>query len=507
MTRVELFEQIRRDARLEGLSVRALAERHHVHRRTVRQALAAALPPPRKAPAREAPVLGPWKAIIRGWLEADQRSPRKQRHTGRRIWQRLRAEYGASVAEPTVRAYVGQVRAELHSRLREVTIPQVHLPGAEAECDFGDCYIDVAGVRTRLFLFHLRLSASGRAFHRAYTTQAQEAFLDGHVAALAHFGGVPGRIRYDNLRPAVIRVLVGRTRQEHDRFVALRSHYGFDAFFCLPGSAGAHEKGGVEGEVGRFRRTHLVPVPQVASLAELHTHLTDADRQDDLRRIQGRSLTVGEAFAAEADHLQPLPAEPFDAARLLSVRVDTKARICVRQSWYSVPARLAGRRLTVRLSATKVEVLDGGTVVAHHERALHRGTEVLALDHYLDVLSRKPGALPGARALAQARASGTFTAEHETFWTTARGRLGDSGGTKALIEVLLVHRTLPTASVLAGIRHALALGSVDAALVAIEARRAAAAHPVVRLPLETLARYDRPLPVIQQYDTLLAVAR
>jgi transposase len=507
MTRVELFEQIRRDARREGLSVRALAERHHVHRRTVRQALASALPPPRKTPTRDAPVLGPWKAIIRGWLEADQTAPRKQRHTGRRIWQRLREEYGAAVAEPTVRAFVGQVRGELRGRLREVTIPQVHPPGAEAECDFGDCYVDLAGVRTRLFLFHLRLSASGRAFHRAYATQAQEAFFDGHVAALAHFGGVPGRIRYDNLKPAVIRVLVGRTRQEHDRFVVLRSHYGFDAFFCLPGPAGAHEKGGVEGDVGRFRRTHLVPVPQVASLAELNARLAEADRQDDLRRIDGRSVTVGEAFAAEADHLQPLPPEPFDAARLLSVRVDTKARVCVRQSWYSVPARLSGRRLTVRLSASAVAVLEGGTVVARHERALHRGTEVLVLDHYLEVLRRKPGALPGARALAQARANGTFTAEHEAFWAAARQRLGDSGGTKALIEVLLAHRTLPAAAVCAGIRHALAAGAVDPALVVIEARRTAADRPAVILPLQPLARYDRPLPAITHYDTLLAVAR
>lgn len=507
MTRVELFEQIRRDARLEGASVRTLARRYQIHRRTVRQALAAALPPPRRTPAREAPVLGPWKGIIRAWLEADQQAPRKQRHTGRRIWQRLRDEYGASVAEPTVRAYVGQVRGELRRRLHQVTIPQVHLPGAEAECDFGDCYVDLAGVRTRLSLFHLRLSASGRAVHRAFATQAQEAFLEGHVVALAHFGGVPGRIRYDNLKPAVTRVLTGRTREEHDRFVALRSHYGFDAFFCLPGPVGAHEKGGVEGEVGRFRRTHLVPVPQVDSLAAFNAILAEADHVDDLRRIRGRTQTVGEAFAAEVDHLAPLPDEPFDPARLLSVRVDAKARVCVRQCWYSVPARLTGRRLTVRLSASQVEILEGGTVVARHERALGRGAEVLALDHYLEVLSRKPGALPGARALAQARARGTFTPEHDAFWTAARRHRGDSGGTKALIEVLLIHRTLPAAAVLAGIRHALAVGSVDPAVVTIEARRVAEGWTDVVIPIGTLARYDRPLPTITHYDQLLAVAR
>ncbi len=187
--------------------------------------------------------------------------------------------------------------------------------------------------------------------------------------------------------------------------------------------------------------------------------------------------------------------------------MDAKARVCVRQSWYSVPARLAGRRLSVRLTAGEVEVLDGSSVVARHQRSLHRGAEVLVLDHYLEVLSRKPGALPGARALAQARANGTFAPQHDAFWAAARQQLGDSGGTKALIEVLLTHRTLPAPAVLAGIRHALAMGSVDPTLVVIEARRASAASPPVTLPLQTLARYDRPLPALSHYDTLLAVAR
>ena len=506
MSRVELFEQIRRDARRDGLSVRALAQRYGVHRRTVRQALAAAIPPARKAPARDAPVLGPWKALIIAWLEADQRAPRKQRHTARRIWQRLCDEYGATVAEPTVRAFVAKVRAELRGRITEVIVPQLHIPGAEAECDFGECYVDVDGVRTKLHLFVLRLSASGRAFHRAYPTQAQEAFLEGHVAALTHFGGVPHRIRYDNLKPAVSRVLRGRTREEHERFVALRSHYGFDAFFCLPGTAGAHEKGGVEGEVGRFRRTHLVPVPQADSLAAFNAFLARADAADDARRIAGRRTTVGEDFAREALTLQPLPSEPFDTARLLSARVDAKARVSVRQRFYSVPAQLAGQRVTVRLGPTEVTRLPDGRVGATHERAFQRGAEDLVLDHYLEVLWHKPGALPGAKALAQARAAGVFTASHDAFWAEARRQLGDAAGTRALIEVLLAHRSLDTAALTSGMEQALRVGCVDPAVVVIEARRAARDRGVV-IPIGALVRYDRPLPTVAQYDELLAVAR
>src|SRR5215510_13959208 len=462
-SRVELFEQIRRDWRAGGSSIRELAVRHRVHRRTVRQALASAVPPPRKAyPPRPRPAIGPYAAIIDAWLLADREMPRKQRHTARRVWQRLVAEHGASVAEVTVSRYVARRRAELGLDKTEVMVPQAHEPGAEAEVDFGEFHAHVAGVMLKLWLFVLRLSCSGRAFHVAFATQAQEAFLEGHVLAFEYFGAVPGRIRYDNLKPAVIRVLKGRDRAEAERFIALRSHYGFDSFFCIPGPAGAHEKGGVEGEIGRFRRRHLVPVPSAASLASLNQLIAAGDITDDGRVITGRPVTVAAAFAAEQPTMLPLPAEIFDPARLLQARVDSRARICVRQNYYSVPARYAGRRLNVRLSATAVEVLDGPHVVAAHERAAGKYAEILALDHYLEVLKYKPGALPGATALAQAKAAGAFTATHQGYWDAARRAHGDAAGTRALIEILLAHRTLPSAAVEAAMTTAIASGVPNA---------------------------------------------
>ena len=240
----------------------------------------------------------------------------------------------------------------------------------------------------------MRLSCSGRAFHVAFATQAQEAFLEGHVLAFEYFGAVPGRVRYDNLKPAVVRVLRGRDRAESERFIALRSHYGFDSFFCIPGKEGAHEKGGVEGEIGRFRRRHLVPVPAVASLAALNQLIAAADIVDDGRVITGRPVTIAAAFAAEQLAMGPLPAEPFDPARLLQARVDGRARVCVRQNYYSVPARYAGRRLPVRLSATAVEVLDGPRVVARHERAAGQVRR-----------DPGPGPLPGGPARQARRAA------------------------------------------------------------------------------------------------------
>jgi transposase len=336
----------------------------------VRQALASAVPPPRKDYApRSRPAIDPWVQLIDSWLLGDLQVPRKQRHTARRVWQRLVAEEGASLAEVTVSRYVARRRVELGLDRVEVAVPQTHPPGAEAEVDFGEFYATIAGSLIKVWMFVMRLSHSGRAFHVAFATQAQEAFLEGHVLAFAHFGAVPARIRYDNLGPAVIRVLRGRDRTESERFIALRSHYGYDSFFCIPGKQGAHEKGGVEGEIGRFRRTHLVPVPKVASLAGLNELIAAGDLVDDARVITGRAVTVGAAFAAELAHLSPPPHEPFDPARLLEARVDNRARVCVRQCYYSVPVRYAGRRLPVRLSATTVQVLDGATVVGRPPRA------------------------------------------------------------------------------------------------------------------------------------------
>jgi Mu transposase, C-terminal domain len=381
--------------------------------------------------------------------------------------------YVAKYVHQRRREIVAQAAARDAARAGVVAgfVPQYHPPGAEAEVDFADLWVRLAGVMTKCFLFTLRLSHSGRAVHRVFASQGQEAFLEGHVAAFEVLDSVPfDKIRYDNLRSAVHRVLFGRNRAESGRWLAFRAHYGFEAFYCQPGVEGAHEKGGVEGDGGRFRRTHLVPVPEVDTLGELNARLVAADGAEDERRIDGRAVSVGAAFAAEAPLLLALPPERFDTALSLTARVDRYAQIMVRQVRYSVPARLIGTRVRVALSASHLQVFDGGARVATHPRVLARGQAVLELDHYLEILLGKPGALPGSTALAQARERGRFTPTHESFWAAARARHGDGAGTRALIEVLL-HRRLNFAAVLAGIRAALAAGSVAPDVVAIEARR------------------------------------
>ena len=525
---MELFEAIRRDDRVEQLSIRALADKHGVHRRTVREALANAVPPPRKSPVRVAPKLDPAKCLIDAMLMLDLTAPRKQRHTARRVLARLVDEHGMTdLTYSAVRDYVAKRRPEIWAAagkaVQDAFVPQTHEPGAEGEVDFADLWIDLAGTRTRVFLFTMRLSFSGKAVHRAYVTQGQEAFLEGHQAAFEVFGGTPMfHIRYDNLKAAVSRVLFGRTRTESSRWVAFRSHYGFESFYCHPGVEGAHEKGGVEGEGGRFRRNHLVPVPKVESMAALNELLIGYDLADDSRRISNRTMSVGQHYAFEAPLLRRLRTELFETGLVLTPRVDRYARVTVRQCHYSVPARLIGHRVRAVLRASELVIFEGRTQVARHEPATVRGSEVLLLDHYLEVLVAKPGALRGATALVQARAGGTFTSAHEAFWAAARKTHGDGGGTRALVEVLLLHRHHAHLDVVAGITAALGVGAVSPDVVAVETRRSAqqqtnAAHAapvVVSLEARRLAELTnqlpldlRPPPSVVAYDSLLTGTR
>lgn len=538
-SRVELFESIRRDARREELSIRELAVRHGVHRRTVRAALASAVPPPRKARVFVAPKLGPAKPLIDAMLVVDLTAPRKQRHTARKVLARLIDEHGMEgLTYSAVRDYVARRRPEIAAEAGRspdaAFVLQTHPPGLEAEVDFGDVWVVLAGVMTKCTLFTLRLSHSGKAVHRVYASQGQEAFIAGHVAAFEVLGGVPtDKIRYDNLRSAVSRVLFGRSRTESERWVQFRSHCGFDAFYCAPGLDGAHEKGGVEGEVGRFRRNHLVPVPVVATLDELNTAMEAADLADEGRRIENRVRTVGQDFATEQPLLRPVPADPFDPGLWLHPRVDRYARVTVRQCHYSVPASLIGRPVRVSLQASAVVVYDGRRLVAEHPRLVRKGAQSLVLDHYLEVLNRKPGALPGATALVQARESGVFTTAHDAFWAAARTAHGDAGGTKAMVEVLLLHRHLAHTDVVDALRAVVPVGATTADVVAVEARKIASLRTPITLdatvgatdevpvgarvvslterrladPTAVIAGLPadpRPLPSVTAYDELLA---
>jgi transposase len=510
-SRVELFEQIRRDRAREGLSIRALAERHGVHRRAVRQALASPVPPVKRSPSsRPAPKLGAYRALIDAWLEGDREAPRKQRHTAKRIWRRLVDEHGAEVAETTVRDYVRARKRAMGWPVGEVFIPQVHAPGAGAEVDWGQAQVDLAGVPTKVHLFLMRASFSGAAFCQASPAETQQAFLELHVEAFDWFGGVFERIRFDNLQSAVKQVLKGRRRVETDRFVALRSHYLFESQFTTPGIEGAHEKGGVEGEVGRFRRNHLVPVPVVASLAELNALLLAGCEADLRRRIVGRQITVGEAWAAERPLLRALPGEPFDATETAAPRVDAKSLVTIRQNRYSVPVALAGLRVAARVGAREITISHAGRTVARHERLHGRFGTSAQLDHYLELLARKPGGLEHSLPLTQQRERGAWPAAFDELWAKLTVRYGRSAAARQMVDVLMLCREHGPDQVALAVRGALAAGAIDGRAVAVLARRAASTQttPAPLSGLEPrLAAHARPAPDLADYDQLLGGTR
>jgi len=252
----------------------------------------------------------------------------------------LTARYGAATrnAERRVRRYVRERRQLLGELVDEVFVPLCSEPGAEAEVDWGEATVVIAGVATKVHLFGMRACFSGACFVQAHTREMRQAFLEGHVAALEFFGGVFSLIRYANLGSAVKRVLRGRRRVETDRFVALRSHYLYESSFT-DGQGRCPREGGIEGDVGRFRRAYLAPVPEVGSLAELDERIAAACITDLRGTIRGRRQTVGEALGQELDLLRPLPGEAFDTRGHATPRVDSKSLATVRQNQYSLPVR------------------------------------------------------------------------------------------------------------------------------------------------------------------------
>ena len=510
MRRVELFELIRRDHD-QGQSIRALARTHGVHRRAVRQAIASSVPPRRRPPVRARPTLTEEaRAFVDGVLLADRRAPRKQRHTARRIWQRLHDELGCTAAESTVRAYVRERKQEIGLGV-QAFVPQHHPPGHQGEVDFYEAHFQFPWGLQKAQVIAVRSEFSAAALHVAYPAQTQSALLDGIERALEFTGGVFQVMRFDNLRLAVARVIRGQRRVEQDRFVAFRSHYLFESSFTSLGIEGAHEKGGIEGEVGRFRRRWLTPVPQVASWEEANDYLRTCCVADLDRTPEGRTRSVGEAAELERRLLRPLPAERFELAELAQSRVDDKARIKLKAARYSVPASLVGRTVRVRIFPLSVEVTHRGRLVATHDRLHLRGAESLVLDHYLDVLLDRPGAFPGSLPLHQARERGDFPSCYDALWSKLKQRSGDKAGTRGMIEVLLLHRRHARTVVRGAVEQALATGAIDPGAVAMFARHLEQTpeQAPVQLSLAELgelSRYDRPVPEVAPYDVLLQAA-
>src|SRR6202167_1924086 len=425
--KVELYEQIRREYEFGAGTIIGIARKLGVHRRMVREAVRSATPARRKKTERPQVKMAAVSGFIDGILEADRKAPRKQRHTATRIWERTREEVaGSAVAERTVRQYVERRKQELGYGRKDTFVPQSYEWGVEAQVDWYEAFADLDGERTKLQVFTMRSMASGAAYHRAYLRATQQAFLEAHELAFHYFGGVFHRLRYDNLSSAVKKILRGDERELTARFIAFRSHWQYAAEFCTPGEG--HEKGGVEGEVGYFRRNHWVPVPQAIDIADLNRQLLASCCEDERRTIVGHEQSVGAELIIERGHLLPLAAEGRGLWRTSFPPVNSLGCAKVLTNAYSAPLQ-AGTEVHAKVYASRVELWHDGRCVARHERCYRRQQQVLDLEHYLDVLYRTPGALAGSKPLEQKRQAGLWPPSFDRIWQALIERHGKQSGT------------------------------------------------------------------------------
>jgi transposase len=502
--KVELYEQIRLEYEFGVGTIQGVARKLRVHRRVVREAIRSAIPARRKKTERPHVKMAPAAEFIDAILEADRRAPRKQRHTAKRIWERIREEVpGCTAAERTVRQYVEQRKEALGLARHETFVPQSYDWGVEAQVDWYEAYADLDGRRVKLQVFSLRSMASGAAYHRAYLRATQQAFLEAHELAFHYFGGVFRRLRYDNLSSAVKKILRGYQRELTARFIAFRSHWQYQSEFCTPGEG--HEKGGVEGEVGYFRRNHWVPVPEARDLAELNAKLLADCRHDEGRIIAGRTESVGALVLAEKQHLLSLPADDFELAEVSFPQVNQAGCAKVLTNFYSVPLK-AGSVVEARAYSSVVEFRLHGVPLAQHERSYERSQQILDLEHYLEVLERKPGALRGSKPLAQWRIQGRWPESYDRLWELMSEKQGRQGGTRSMIALIRMGREFGYAKLETSVAQAMMLGCTDVAairhlLMSDQLQHAA----VTTVEIGALAAYERPLPTMAEYNQLLTM--
>jgi transposase len=501
MIKVEDVERIRRAYFREGLSIREIGRTLHHSRRVIRRAIESADPGEyRLIQERPAPVLGPWKEQIDGLWDESQKMPRKQRYTARKMYEELRKQ-GYAGSEVTISRYVGQKRQA--SRSKQVFLPLEFDPGEDAQADWGEAVVEMAGERVVVQMFIMRLNYSHARFVMAFPFQKQEAFFEGHIQAFRFFGAVPKRVTYDNLKTAVYRILTGRNRTEQVAFVAFRSHYLFESRYCTPGQG--HEKGGVESDVGFAQRNFMVPLPKVGSYEELNARLCESCQNDLARRVRGGQETVAEKLAAEQPLMLPVPGVDYKAYREHLATVNAYGLVPLDTNRYSVPGHV-GEAVRLRAFAFRVEILAGEELIASHPRCFAQEQDIIEPLHYLTAMVQRPGAFEHAVPLRRWRAA--WPPIYETLLSELRLRWPDERGLREFLSILALHKDHPPERLVQAIQAALALGAVHLDGVQLCLHQLS---PTEELPVALdLRGHDRlagigEQPVnLGQYDTLLS---
>ena len=453
---MDQWTEIRRKVLVEGASKRSIHRDYGIGHQALARILANPEPPGyQMAEVRRKPVIGPHLATIDQILADDKEAPPKQRHTARRIFERLRDEYGYTGSYSQVQTAVQ--RAKQYSK--EAFMPLSHPPG-HSQFDFGEAVVEIAGVRCKAALGLITLPYSDTYFLSAYPRECTETFQAAHVAGFDFFGGVPVRISYDNTTIAVSKVMMGTERELTRGFLTLESHYLFDHHFCRVGRG--NEKGHVENHVGYSRRNLLVPVPSFPSWAAFNEYLAAACYADLFRRVRGKVGTKAERLVEDCAAMLALPAEAFEPRRVAQGHANSLSLVRFDRNDYSVPTAYAHHEVTVRGGIEDVAITSGTDVVARHPR--HWGKEQTTFDplHYLALLERKPGAIDFARPLENW--------ELPECYCVLRRRLESdlgSAGTREFIKVLRLLENSTIHALTKAIEAALSIGATGSDAIAL----------------------------------------
>lgn len=446
---MEVYARVRRAIQVDGMSQREAARQFGLARKTVRKMLAFSIPPGygRKKPVVK-PKLGPWLGIIDQILEDDKTQPKKQRHTAKRIWDRLKTEHAFTGGYTVVKDYVRDARV----RHKEVFVPLAHPPG-DAQADFGEALVAIAGVEQKAHFLCMDLPHSDNCFVVAFPAETTESFLEGHNRAFAYFGGVPRTILYDNTRIAVAQIAGDGERRPTEAFSELKSHYLFDAKFGRPGKG--NDKGNVEGLVGYARRNFMVPVPRASTWEALNTQLREECQKRGEHRLWGNQETIAERFERDKEKLLPLPASPHEACEKRTTRASSQALVRYETNDYSVPVEYGHRQVLVKAFVWEVVISAASEVVARHPRSYGREEMIFDPLHYLALLEQKTNALDQAAPLQNWQLPEEFAELRRQM----EARMGKRGR-REYVQVLRLLETFSLAEVTTAVKHALEMPAI-----------------------------------------------
>lgn len=494
ITDMDTWTNIRRDVLVDGMSKREACKKYNLNFRTIQKILSHAEPPGYcQAAVRNKPIIGPFLPIIHEILEADKQVHKKQRHTGQRIFDRLRDEHGYTGGITVVRDEIQRWKRQA----AEVFMPLSHPPG-EAQFDFGEAKAVYRGREIKVMFCVMSLPYSDAFFCQAFPRECTETFQEGHVRAFEFFGGVPQRISYDNSKIAVAKIVGRRGEERTKEFLRLQSHHLYEHHFCLVRRP--NEKGHTEGLVKFSRNNFMVPIPQFDDFEEFNRKLAEDCRQDLQRKLRGKGGTKGELLEADRQAMLRIPEDRFEARRVANCQVNSLSLVRFDRNDYSVPTQYAYRKVLAVGSLDRVRIVADDRLIAEHVRDW--GSENVHYDplHYLALLERKPNSLDFGKPFEAWNLPDAFA--------VLRRRLesdGDADGRREFIKVLRLLENHQVKELADAIDRALAIGAmtVDVIKILVQEGRESPAKLFRLDDRPHLQDHSIPEPQLYKYSALI----